>query len=78
MAATNFSGPVVSAGGFTGDVTGFATLPVYDVAGAPDAADYAVGTLIVVTDGNAGAGTLAYSDGTDWIASASGSAIADS
>ena len=78
MANTNFSGPVVSTNGFTGDltgdVTGTVTLPAYTVATAP-AATSLTGTLIYVSDGLAGAPTVAVSDGTDWI-SAAGTAIA--
>jgi len=86
MASTTFSGPVTSTNGFvgavtgnvTGNVTGFVDVPVYTVATAPDASGYSAGTIIVITDGNAGAGTLAYSDGTNWIASASGATAASS
>ena len=81
MAATNFSGPVVSTNGFTGDVTGDVVgaikLPTYTVATAPAADEAGAGTAIYVSDGLAGAACLAVSDGTDWISPA-GTAIADS
>lgn len=80
MGTSTFSGPVVSTNGFTGDltgdVTGTVTLPAYTVETAPSAADL-TGTLIYVSDGLAGAPTVAVSDGTDWI-SAAGTAIASS
>lgn len=78
MSTTTFSGPVVSTNGFTGDVTGDVTgtitLPAYTVASAP-AATGLTGTIIYVSNGLAGAPTVAVSDGTDWI-SAAGTAIA--
>ena len=58
MAATNYSGPVVSPGGFTGDITGGASLPtasVYVADGAIALTDYNVS----LTKGSAGAYTLA-------------------
>jgi len=72
MASTTFSGPVTSTNGFVGDIK----LPTYTVATAP-AATALTGTLIYVSDGLAGAPTVAVSDGTDWI-SAAGTAIAAS
>lgn len=77
MANTSFSGPVNSAAGFVGDVTGAITIPTFTVATAPSAATAGVGTLIFVSDGLAGAPTVAVSDGTDFISSA-GTAIAAS
>jgi len=78
MADTHFSGPVNSANGFvgdlTGDVTGTVTLPTFTVATAPSADDL-TGTIVFVSDGLAGSPTIAVSDGTDWI-SAAGTAIA--
>jgi hypothetical protein len=78
MSRTSFSGPVNSAAGFvgdvTGDVTGTVTLPTFTVANAP-AATGLTGTIIYVSNGLAGAPTVAVSDGTDWI-SAAGTAIA--
>lgn len=77
MANTTFSGPVISTNGFvgsvTGSVSGAVSLPAYTVATAP--AVGAAGTIIYVSDGNAGAPTVAVSNGTNWIA-ASGIAIA--
>lgn len=79
MATTTFSGPVVSTGGFTGDVTGdvvgLVQVPTYTVATAPSAASIA-GSLIYVSDGAAGSAILAFSDGTDWLRSDTGAAIA--
>jgi len=79
MGKTTFSGPVVSPGGFegdvTGDVTGSVTLPTFTVATAPSAEDL-TGTIVFVSDGLAGSPTIAVSDGTDWIAS-NGNAIND-
>lgn len=81
MATTTFSGPVVSTNGFTGDVTGdvvgLVQVPTYDVAGAPAATSIA-GALIYVSDGAEGSPILAFSDGTDWLRSDTGAAIADS
>lgn len=78
MGKTTFSGPVNSTNGFvgdvTGDVTGSVTVPTFTVATAPSAVGLA-GTIIYVSDGLAGAPTVAVSDGTDWI-SAAGTAIA--
>jgi hypothetical protein len=72
MASTTFSGPVTSTNGFVGDIK----IPTYTVATAPSAAGL-TGTLIYVSNGLAGAPTVAVSNGTDWI-SAAGTAIADS
>ena len=71
MAKTTFSGPVVSPGGFEGAIT----LPTFTVATAPSASDL-TGTIVFVSDGLAGAPTIAVSDGTDWIAS-DGNTISD-
>ena len=73
MARTTFSGPVKSNNGFEGNVTGSAILPTYTVATVPAVA--AAGTLIYVSDGLAGAPTVAVSNGTNWI-SAAGTAVA--
>lgn len=79
MAQTSFSGPVRSDNGFigaiTGDVVGAVKLPTYTVASAPSAATAGAGTIIYVSDGLAGAPTVAVSDGTNWI-SAAGTTIA--
>mgnify|MGYP003635127548 CR=1 FL=1 len=71
MASTTFSGPVTSTNGFIGAVQ----LPTYTVASAPSASAAGAGTLVYVSNGLAGAPTVAVSDGTDWI-SAAGTAIA--
>ena len=80
MATTTFSGPVVSTNGFTGDVTGnvtgMAVVPTYAVAGVPSAATSGAGALIYVSDGAAGSPILAFSDGTNWLRSDTGAAIA--
>ena len=52
-------------------------LPVYTVATLPTV-DVATGQVVVCTDGNAGSKTLAYYDGTNWIASATGATAAAS
>lgn len=75
MATTSFSGPVNSAAGFVGDVTGSITLPAYTVATAPSASAAGAGTIIYVSNGLAGAPTVAVSNGTNWI-SAAGTTIA--
>ena len=73
MANTSFSGPVNSANGFvgnvTGDVVGAIQLPTFTTATAPDAGEAGEGTLIFVTDGRVGLPTIAVSDGEDWYAS---------
>jgi hypothetical protein len=69
MANTTFSGPVTSTNGFVA--------PTYTVATVPTVGSYAIGTIIYVSDGLAGAPTLAVNDGADWI-SAAGTAVADS
>lgn len=79
MASTTFSGPVTSTGGFVGDVTGDVVgtvqVPTYTVASAPAATSIA-GSLIYVSNGAAGSPILAFSDGTDWLRSDTGAAIA--
>lgn len=75
MGTSTFSGPVVSVNGFSGDVEGAVKLPTYTVATAPSAVTAGAGTIIYVSNGNAGAPTVAVSNGTNWIA-ASGIAIA--
>jgi hypothetical protein len=81
MASTTFSGPVTSTNGFvggvTGDVVGAIQVPTYAVATAPAATSIA-GTVIFVSDGAAGSPILAFSDGTDWLRSDTGTAIASS
>lgn len=72
MANTNFSGPVTSTNGFVGDIV----LPTYTVATAPSAATAGAGATIFVSDGLAGSPILAFSDGTDWLTSSAGTAIA--
>lgn len=80
MASTTFSGPVTSTNGFVGDVTGDVVgaikVPTYTVAGAPSAATAGAGTVIYVSNGAAGSPILAFSDGTDWLRSDTGAAIA--
>lgn len=73
MAQTRFSGPVVSDNGFQGSITGSAILPTYTVATVPTAT--AVGQTIFVSNGLAGAPTVAVWDGSNWI-SAAGTAVA--
>ena len=77
MGTTTFSGPVVSDNGFTGDVTGAVTgdvtVPTYTVATIPDSV---AGGIIYVSDGAAGSPILAFGDGTDWLRSDTGAAVA--
>ena len=73
MASTTFSGPVTSTNGFVGAVQ----LPTFTVATAPSAVTAGAGTIIFVSDGLAGAPTIAVSDGTNFI-SAAGTTIAAS
>lgn len=72
MASTTFSGPVTSTNGFVGDIK----VPTYTVASAPSASSAGAGTLIYVSNGAAGSAILAFSDGTDWLRSDTGAAIA--
>jgi hypothetical protein len=70
MAATNFSGPVVSANGFVGTVStsaigGVMKLPSYAKASVPPAASNP-GSIIYVPDAATGA-TVCYSNGTNWL-----------
>jgi hypothetical protein len=69
MARTSFSGPVASANGFEGNITGAVKLPAYTVATAPTATGV-TGTLIYVSNGLAGAPCVAVSNGTNWISPA--------
>ena len=73
MASTTFSGPVTSTNGFVGAVQ----LPTFTVATAPSAVTAGAGTIVFVSDGLAGAPTIAVSDGTNFI-SAAGTTIAAS
>jgi len=77
MASTTFSGPVTATNGFVGDITGAIKLPTFTVANAPSAVTAGAGTIIFVSDGLAGAPTIAVSDGTNFI-SAAGTTIAAS
>jgi len=85
MASSTFSGPVTSENGFigavtgavTGDVTGAVTLPTYTVAGVPSAAAN-TRKIIYVSNGNAGAATVAVSNGTNWLNLVTGTAISAS
>ena len=85
MAQTSFSGPVASANGFigsvtgavTGNVTGAVTLPTYTVTSANALATKPAGQIIYVSNGLAGDPCIAVGDGTDWISPA-GTAIAAS
>ncbi len=79
MARTSFNGPVASANGFIGNVTGTAssvsgavTLNAYTLAALPTVV---VGGLIYVSDANAGAGTVCFGKGTDWIDIKTGLAV---
>lgn len=72
----NITGDLTVDGTITGDVTGDVTgvfIPaVYTVATLPAAAAGNNGHVVFVSDGNAGEETLARSNGTNWIALASG------
>lgn len=70
MGTSTFSGPVASQNGFIGDVTGAVKLPAFTVATAPSAAAAGAGTVIYVSNGLAGAPTVAVSNGTNWISAA--------
>jgi len=61
MAATNFSGPVVSAGGFTGDLTGGITGDIQALSGA---GAVNLTTLITEVTTGAGAAALTLANGT--------------
>ena len=84
MATTTFSGPVVSTGGFTGDLVGAAKVTSYTVAGLPSAATAGAGTVVYASDalkasettGN-GTGNLVFSDGTNWIRVDTGATAGD-
>jgi hypothetical protein len=79
MAQTNFSGPVASAGGFTGDVTGdvtgTVTVPSYAFASLP--ATPTAGAIVLCTDAGVGSNEviLCYGDGTDWLRVDTGAAV---
>jgi hypothetical protein len=75
MGTSSFSGPVNSAAGFVGDLVGAVKLPAYTVATAPSASAAGAGATIYVSNGAAGAPTVAVSNGTNWIGS-NGIAIA--
>ena len=80
MASTTFSGPVTSNNGFIGALTGTASAVSGDV--TPQA--YTLATLptvvanriIVVTDANAGAGTVCFGKGASWVDVKTGLAVA--
>ena len=82
MARTSFSGPVASANGFIGAVTGSVrgnvvgtvTLPTYTVTTANALAAKPAGQIIYVSNGLAGAPCIAVGNGTNWISPA-GTAI---
>lgn len=75
MAQSNFSGPVASAGGFTGDVTGTVTVPSYTFASLP--ATPTAGAIVLCTDAGVGSNEviLCYGDGTDWLRVDTGAAV---
>lgn len=74
MARTTFSGPVASANGFIGAVTGAVTLPTYTVTSANALAAKPAGQIIYVSNGLAGAPCIAVGNGTIWVSPA-GTAI---
>lgn len=73
MARTTFSGPVRS--NSTIEAVDMYMLPEYTVAELPDATERG---LIYVSDGAAGSPIIAFSDGTDWLRSDTGTAVASS
>lgn len=84
MASTTFSGPVTSQNGFVGSVTGNVTgsvdasagtiqIPAALVGALPSAAT--AGRLLYVSDANTGAGTVCFSNGTNWIDIKTGIAV---
>lgn len=89
MARTTFSGPVKSDNGFEGNITGNVIGNVTgnvtgNIAGTPTLVAYTltslptvvVGALIYVSDANAGAGTVCFGKGTDWVDIKTGLAVA--
>jgi len=60
MGQSTFSGPVAATNGFI--------LPTYTVATAPAANSVTAGTIVYVSNGEAGSPCVAVSDGTDWYA----------
>jgi hypothetical protein len=70
--ADAFEGPI--SGAITGDVTGAVTLPTYTVAGLPSAANNAR-KIVYVSNGNAGAATVAVSNGSAWLNLVTGTAV---
>jgi hypothetical protein len=79
MAQTSFSGPVASANGFvgsvTGNVAGTVTLPTYTVTSANALATKPAGQIIYVSNGLGGDPCIAVGNGTIWVSPA-GTAIA--
>ena len=69
--ATQASNAVAITGGTMSDT--LITLKTYNVAGVPSASP--AGQIIFVTDGNAGAATVAVSDGSNWKVVALGANI---
>lgn len=71
MAATNFSGPVVSSNGFTGDitVTDFLKLTAITTAELPTAAAGNAGQVRLISDNGAGNDEycLVVSTGSAWV-----------
>lgn len=76
MAQTSFSGPVASANGFLGGISG-GTVTLQSALVA-DAGDYTptAGNIMFFSDANTGVGTVAFGDGTDWIDIKTGLAVA--
>jgi len=68
MATSHFSGPVVSTLGFVN--------PVYTLATLPAVANYGAGTMIFVSNANAGVGTIAFRGAAAWIDIKTGLAVA--
>ncbi len=77
MSTTTFSGPVVSQNGFDGAIDasgGTVLIPSAVLASLPAATT--AGRILYVSNANSGVGTVAFSDGTDWIDIKTGLAVA--
>lgn len=72
----NSDGQMEAAAGLP--VKAFPKLPAYTVATVPSASTMGAGSIIYVSDGNAGGDTVAVSDGTDWLNLVAGTAVASS
>ena len=69
MARTSFSGPVASANGFIGNISGVATLPISTTAALPPASAANAGQLRIVSDNGSGNNEycVVISTGSAWV-----------